>query len=502
MKIFPANSRIDAPCELLFAAVENSPSSILITDKQGVIEYVNPGFCKMSGYSKEECCGHTPRIFQSGNTSEETYRGLWGALQKGESWEGIVQNKRKNGELYWSEEVISAVELDGENISHFIAIQHDVTEKVRVDQELEQSRERFKGFTDAASDWYWEMDKDLSFSFFSDSVERYSGLKNEDMLGLRRKGLVKRPEDADKWVKHEKDLLERKIFKDFEYSYCRPDGKMMEFQISGKPTFAADGAFTGYLGVGRDVTQRKLLEEKLRQSQKMEAVGQIAGGVAHDFNNILTIISGNAELLSEKTEQSEKEVSKELKNIAYAADRGAALTSQILAFSRKQSLSPQRVNLNDLIEEMTGMIVSSMGSSIELEFDTKKGLWNSFLDYQQMTNIILNACINARDAMKGKGRIIIATDNVTIVHNEEISGVASGDYTLLSIEDSGEGISKENLAKIFDPFFTTKPVGEGTGLGLSMLAEFAQDSGGGVDIDSEFGKGTILKIYLPREKMN
>ncbi len=492
-------STLGDPLKTLFSAVENSPNGILITGTDGKIKYANPGFTKISGYSRAEVYGQTPKILQSGITDQLTYVRLWKDLKSGKSWEGTVLNKRKNGDLYWCEETISPVVKDNGDISHYIAIQHDVTDKVQAEWDLRQSEERFKGYSDAASDWYWEMDKNLAFSYFSDSVTLYSGLEIEEMLGDRRENLVRLPQDQKKWEKHHKDLLARKPFKDFDYTYIRPDGSVMIFLISGKPVFSDKGEFNGYRGVGRDITQRKQLEEQLRQSQKMEVVGQLAGGVAHDFNNILAIIQGNAELLIDKLEQSGAEVPHGLNNILFASDRGTALTNQILAFSRKQVLAPTTTNLNALIADIKDMLISSLSRGIDLVIHAEDNLWNSFIDSQQVTNAILNACVNARDAMKGSGKIEISTENVSINDNQYVTCVRPGDYVLLSITDEGEGVSPENLDKVFEPFFTTKAVGKGTGLGLSMLFGFAKQSGGGVSLESEIGVGTTLKLYLPRQ---
>lgn len=342
------------------------------------------------------------------------------------------------------------------------------------------------------------MDKDFKFSFFSESTPQFTGLPIEEMIGQERRDLMTLKEDKVKWARHQKDLAERRPFKEYSYTYFHPDGRKMNFVISGKPVFSKNGELQGYLGVGRDNTKQNLIEEKLRQSQKMDAIGQIASGVAHDFNNFLSIIAGNAELLSEKLESAGVSIGKELTNIAFAADKGSELSQQILSVCRKEDLAPVRININQLIQDIKGMIVSSLSSRVELEINETPNVWCSHVDSQQITSAILNACINARDAMNGKGKIIIETANVSEQSNIDIQNLNPGDYVLLSIQDNGKGIEKENLERVFEPFFTTKPAGEGTGLGLSMLAEFAKQSGGGVSVDSEVDVGTTLNLYLPR----
>ncbi|GLQ07272.1 hybrid sensor histidine kinase/response regulator [Sneathiella chinensis] len=483
--------------EKLFTAVEHSPNSILITDRAGIIEYVNPGFESITGYTREEVYGKTPRVLKSGLTERNTYTKMWGDILAGRSWKGTVCNRKKNGEIYWSEETVSPVRDETGHISHFIAIQQDVTERVRTQLELRLSEEKFKDYSEVASDWYWAIDEDYRFTELSDSVASYSGLNMYEMLGRTRFDNISEPEDMEKWQRHLDDLRAKRPFRNFQYTFIRPDGERRLWQISGKPIFDEDGNFKGYRGVGRDVTKQKSLEEQLHQSQKMEVVGQLAGGFAHDFNNLLAIISGNTELMLESLSNGQPIDADKLQKIMEVVDKGTALTQQILAFSRKQMLLPDYTNIGEHITHMQDMLKSSLGEGIDLQIQDNAHDRRCFVDPNQLASAILNAVINARDAMRGTGTLHLRVDVQDVPFPSPYPEVRPGSYIVLSIQDTGDGIEEDHMSKVIEPFFTTKEPGKGTGLGLSMIFGFAKQSGGGITLESSKGVGTTLSIYLP-----
>jgi signal transduction histidine kinase len=241
------------------------------------------------------------------------------------------------------------------------------------------------------------------------------------------------------------------------------------------------------------------LNTRLQQSQRLEAIGQLTGGVAHDFNNLLTVVMGNAELLVEQSENpSTQRMLAEM--ILSAAQRGAALTQQLLAFARKQALSPTPIDVNQLIASMDPMLRRTLGEHIEIELIRAAGLWQGMVDHGQLENALLNLCLNARDAMRGGGRLTIETANTVLdqAYADTHADVKPGQYVLLAISDTGQGIAPEHLEQVFQPFFTTKEKGKGTGLGLAMVYGFVKQSAGHVNIYSELGLGTTVKLYLPR----
>src|SRR3569623_480119 len=273
-------------------------------------------------------------------------------------------------------------------------------------------------------------------------------------------------------------------------------------------TSMEDGLVYGY---GRDVTDQKTnaealaaAEEALRQSQKMVAVGQLTGGIAHDFNNLLTGILGSLELMQRKTAQGRiSEVARYAQAATSCANRAASLTQRLLAFSRRQALDPKCLDANALIRGMEELIRRSIDENIELELIGAPDLWNAKCDYNQLESAILNLVINARDAMPGGGRLVVEVGNrvVDISLASRNQFAVPGDYVVISVRDTGHGMSPEVVSKAFDPFFTTKPIGQGTGLGLSMIYGFARQSNGFVEIERHEGKGTSVRIYLPRTEV-
>jgi len=279
----------------------------------------------------------------------------------------------------------------------------------------------------------------------------------------------------------------------------RKDGAPFWSELVISPVFGADGALTHFIGVQTDVTERRNLEEQFRQSQKMEAVGRLAGGVAHDFNNLLTIIGGSGELLLAQTaaEDSRRELVDE---ILKAAARAQALTSQLLAFGRRQVLAPKVLNLNEVVRDTQKLMVRLLGEDVAFQTTLAADLWPVTVDPAQMSHILLNLAANARDAMPEGGRLQIETSNVLL--NEEaghtLRGLPPGPYVLLRVSDDGIGMDEKTLARAFEPFFTTKGPGRGSGLGLSIVDGIVSQSRGSVRAESTPGRGAAFSIYLPR----
>jgi two-component system, cell cycle sensor histidine kinase and response regulator CckA len=277
----------------------------------------------------------------------------------------------------------------------------------------------------------------------------------------------------------------------------KKDGKIIQVE-----TISHELKYAGRLVrlvVAQDISERHLLEQQLRQSQKMEAVGRLAGGVAHDFNNLLTVIKGHAELLLNGPAPSEQYVRK-IEQIDRAADRATALTRQLLAFSRLQVLQPHVMNLNDVVEEMGRLLPRLIGEDVELVIRRAEDLGAIRADASQMEQVIMNLAVNARDAMPNGGRLLIETSNAELdsTYSTMHPVVRQGRYVLLAVSDSGSGMDAETQAHIFEPFFTTKPQGKGTGLGLSTVYGVVKQSGGFIWVYSEVGRGSCFKIYLPR----
>jgi len=303
------------------------------------------------------------------------------------------------------------------------------------------------------------------------------------------------PEDRDTFEAAFRQALRTGVFH-LECRVTRPDEEVRWIAAEGRLYRDEHGDPLRLAGTIKDVTERRQVEESLRQTQKMEVIGQLTGGVAHDFNNLLTAVLGNIELAALRTR--DQSVLSILRNAGTAAERGAKLTSQLLAFARKQHLAPRVVNLNELVSSMGDLLLQTIGVTIRIETVLEKDLWPVMIDPTQLELVILNLAINSRDAMPNGGRLTVATRNVGLSDHDRPVALADKDYVTISVSDTGSGMTQEVAAKAFEPFFTTKAVGQGTGLGLSQVLGFAQQSGGEVRIDTRPGRGTTITILLPR----
>ena len=304
-------------------------------------------------------------------------------------------------------------------------------------------------------------------------------------------------EDHPKVVATVERLMRGEAVNDLEDRLIHKDGSNSLIAWSAEP--AGDHFYI----VGRNVTQQRLAEDALRQAQKMEAVGQLTGGIAHDFNNLLQGITGSLDLVQKRISQGRtNELERFISGAMTAANRAAALTHRLLAFSRRQPLDPRPVKANPLVASMEDLLRRTLGEQIELELVLSGGLWLTLCDPNQLESALLNLAINARDAMPDGGKLIIETNNAHLdnTYVARQRDVRAGQYVCIGVTDTGTGMNPETIAKAFDPFFTTKPIGQGTGLGLSMIYGFARQSEGYAKIYSEVGKGTTFKLYLPRHR--
>jgi len=334
---------------------------------------------------------------------------------------------------------------------------------------------------------------------FNPACERLFGYRADEVIGQNVKLLMPAPyrDEHDRYIESFRRTGERKIIGiGREVVGRRKDGSTFPMDLSvGEAKQAGESNFVGII---HDLTERKRTGEQLVQAQKMETVGQLSGGIAHDFNNLLTVIIGNAEFLSQRL-KARPDLQRLADDIGRAGDRGAELTQRLLAFSRRQTLSPVEFDCNDLLESMRQLLRRALREDIEIKTTFDAELWAAFADPAQLESAVLNLALNAQDAMPGGGALTITTANLPLddhyqsMHPE----VRPGQYVMIAVTDNGEGMPKEVLDRVFEPFFTTKEVGKGSGLGLSMVYGFAKQSNGHVAIYSEPGLGTTVRIYLP-----
>ncbi len=366
--------KFEAERERLLSAIEQAGEMFLITDPDGVIQYVNPAFEHITGYSLDETVGQTPRMLKSGQQDQAQYRRLWETISAGRTWKGRMINQRKDGTIYTEEATISPVRSASGRIVNYVAVKHDITEHLK-------------------------------------------------------------------------------------------------------------------------------LADQFQQAQKMESVGRLAGGVAHDLNNMLSVIYGFAELAMAKVDPADA-LHADLEQIFDAARRSSQITRQLLAFARKQTISPKVIDLNETVEGILKMLRHLIGEDINLLWKPETGLWPVKIDPSQLDQILANLCVNARDAIADVGKIIIETQTVTFdqLYCADHPEFFMGDFVMLAVSDDGCGMDQETLKNIFEPFFTTKAVGQGTGLGLATVYGIVKQNEGCVNVYSEPGNGTTFRIYLPRHK--
>jgi len=408
-----------------------------------------------------------------------------------------VVNRRKDGKLYIEEMTITPVRDDGGEVTHFIAIKQDVTQRRLVGEALQRSQASLQSLVDNAPFGICRtsVEKDCYETVNSTFREMLGGYSVEEALQLRiSKQVWADPKGRDRMI----EILRRNFrIKGFETTFQRRDGSPMPVRISGSMIRDVDGTehFDGYV---EDMTLQSELEQQVRQVQKLEAVGRLAGGMAHDFNNVLVVIKLSTELMLHQITP-DNPLTKPLLQVSNAADRAAALTRQMLAFGRRQMMQTRIINLNSVVSETAHMLRRVIGEDIQLVTKLSEAVGNSRLDPDQVAQVILNLAVNARDAMPEGGTLHIETANVELdeAYTRTHPPVQPGRYVMMAVTDTGTGIDKSVLPHIFDPFFTTKEVGKGTGLGLSIVYGIVKQSGGYIWAYSGPGYGTTFNLYFP-----
>ncbi len=380
----------------------------------------------------------------------------------------------------------------------FVGTEMDITERKRAEQALVESHGLLNAVVEGTADAVFVKDLRGRYLMINSAGARFIGRPVAEVLGKDDRELFS-PETARRLMECDLQVMATGGAQMFEET-ATPAAGVTRTYLSNKSALRdAHGKVIGLIGIARDVTELKRLEEQLRQSQKMEAIGRLAGGVAHDFNNLLTVINGYSELVfsSLGADDPNRELVAEVQR---AGDRAANLTRQLLAFSRRQVLQPEVLSLNTLLEDLLKLLKRLIGEDVELSLVPGAGLGLAKVDRGQFEQAVINLAVNARDAMPLGGRLIIETQNAEVdeATAQTHADVRPGRYVLMTVRDTGHGMDEATRARVFEPFFTTKEVGKGTGLGLAMVYGFVKQSGGHVEVESEVGRGTAFKVYLPR----
>ena len=400
----------------------------------------------------------------------------------------------------------------------------DVTDAVRAEAELRASEVQFRSFAQAIPNHFWTSPPDGGLDWFNDQASAYSGMQPDELAGNGWTAMI-HPDDLAEAQQRWRSALSSGEIYEAEFRLRRRDGVFRWHLARAVPIRDAEGRIIRWVGTNTDIQDQKEVsaaltdinaalesrvnertrqlletEEKLRQAHKMEAVGQLTGGLAHDFNNLLQGITGALDRIQNRIASGRlNDVDRFLKAAMDAANRAAALTHRLLAFSRRQTLDPRPAEVNRVVAGLDDLIRQTMGPAIEVAVTCADDLWLTKIDVPQLESALLNLCINARDAMPDGGKLAIETANRWLDETAALErDIAAGEYVTVSVTDTGTGMTPDVTARAFDPFFTTKPLGQGTGLGLSMIYGFVRQSGGQVRIYSEVAHGTAVRIYLPR----
>lgn len=481
--------------------LEAIPDSVIFTDLEGRIRYWNRAAEDLFGYSADEVLGQTPALLYPDAGAKLLAEDLE-IIKAGRTYADTWQGRRKNGAVVWVDIKTTLARGAGGEPIGIVGVGKDATGRKQAEEALTKSERRYRLISQASREALWEWELASGKVTWSAGVEVMLGfdpgtVNSSGALGSERI----HPDDR---TRVEEGLTEAiagtAMFWSDEYRIRRRDGTYSMVTDRAYIEREADGRPVCAVGAMADITSRKQAEEHYRQTDRLEAVGRLAGGIAHDLNNMLMSILGSAAFVSRRLAPDSGEVS-ELQRLTLAANRSAKLTQQLLAFARRDMIQPQVVDLNAVVTDAVSLLRPLLRRAIELELELAPGLAPVLADKSRLDQVVVNLVLNARDAMPEGGRVTLETSSVmldpTYMDRHAQVNIKPGPYVMLAVSDTGHGMDRETLSHIFEPFYTTKPVGQGTGLGLATVYGSVKQAGGLVWAYSEPDIGTVLKVYLP-----
>jgi len=467
-------------------------SIVAITDHNGMINYVNDLFTEISKYSRAELLGQNHRMMNFGYHPPEFFREMWANITNGQVWKGEIQNQAKDGTLFWVDAtIVPFLSADGKPYQ-YVSISRDITERKRGEEQIREQAT----LLDQSQDAILVLNMEGCILFWNKSANRLFGWTAEDAIGTKVDELVFKQTSPQ--LKAAQKTITTEGSWHGELHQVTKSGK--EIIVESRWTLVGDleQKPKSILVVNTDITQKKQLEAQFLRAQRMESIGTLAGGIAHDLNNVLTPIIASAQLLlSAKLNDQKRQ--RLLTTIETSAKRGAALVKQVLSFSRGAEGKCTILQVRHLLSEIKQIAKETFPKAIKLSMTIPSELWAVSGDATQLHQVFMNLCVNARDAMPDGGTLSISAENLLIEQNYARMHLEAsvGPYIVITVADTGTGISPEILERIFEPFFTTKEQGRGTGLGLSTVLGIIKGHGGFINVNSEVGVGTQFKVYLP-----
>ena len=484
------SKRMESLLYLQSRALEAAANAIVITDSKGAIVWANSAFATYTGYSLEEAIGKNPRLLKSGQHDAKFYQDLWITILAGKVWHGEMINRRKDGTLYNEDLTITPVRGASGTIEHFVAVKQDITLRKQIETRIAEQA----ALLDKTQDGIVVRDLEGKILFWNKGAESIYGWTSQEAVG---RSILEAFRTDQKIFEELNELTIKHGQWEGEVNHLTKDGREITSEVRCTLIRDGQGRPKSILSVNTDITEKKKIEAQFMRAQRMESIGTLAGGIAHDLNNILAPIMMSIDILEAMVQ--DPQAAGILKCIKISSARGADIVRQVLSFARGMEGERIEIQPKHLLKELEHMIKDTFPKNIRLHFSISNDLYMILSDPTQVHQILMNLCVNARDAMPNGGDLTIGVENCEFdEHYAAMNRQAkAGHYINISVTDSGTGMPPGLMDKIFGPFFTTKELHKGTGLGLSTVMTIVKSHEGLINVYSEPGKGTTFKVYLP-----